>query len=196
MLNNDNIILVTGATGSQGGAVATALLKRGNKVRVMVRKSSIDSSIAQALNKAGAEIVIADLEDKESIELALQNVYGLFSVQAMSDGTDSERRHADILVDAALRKNVQHVIHVSVSQLGNYQKFPKWGENRWNEKYWLDKSYAEEKVKNAGFKYWTILRPTFLMDNFVQPKVNFMYPGLDSGKITVVFNAKKETTIY
>lgn len=192
MLSKDKIILVTGATGSQGGAVAEALLKKGNTVRVIIRKSSLNLAASQKLKNAGAEIRVADLDDKKSIERALENVYGLFSVQAMSDGTDSERRHADILMESAVKANVQHLVHVSVSQLGNYENFPGWGENRWNESYWTDKKYAEEKVKNSGFKHWTVLRPTFLMDNFTQPKVDFMYPGLDSGKIMVIFNKDKK----
>jgi uncharacterized protein YbjT (DUF2867 family) len=192
MLNTNDIILVTGATSSQGGAVAAALLKQGNKVRVIVRESSLESAGAKTLAKNGAEIIMADIEDQNSLQKAFQGVYGIFSVQAMDNGTDSERRHADILINAALQAGVQHMVHVSVSQLGDFKNFPGWGENRWNEKYWTDKEYAENAVKQAGFKYWTVLRPTFFMDNFILPKVGFMYPGLENGEITVVFNPDKK----
>jgi uncharacterized protein YbjT (DUF2867 family) len=192
MLNIKDIILVTGATSSQGGAVTAALLKRGNNVRVIVRESSLESTAAKILANAGAEVVIADIEDQISLQKAVQGVYGVFSVQAMDNGSDSERRHADMLLNVALQAGVQHIVHVSVSQLGNFKSFPGWGENRWNEKYWTDKEYAESAVKQAGFKYWTVLRPTFFMDNFILPKVNFMYPGLENGKITVVFNPDKK----
>lgn len=192
MLDKENIILVTGATSSQGRAVATALLKHGNRVRISVRESSAESEATKTLAKSGAEVVIADIEDQRSLQSAFQGVYGVFSVQAMDNGTDSERRHADILVSVAIQSRIQHMVHVSVSQLGNFKNFPGWGENKWNEKYWNDKEYAENVVKQAGFKYWTILRPTFFMDNFILPKASFMYPGLENGKITVVFNPGKK----
>ena len=192
MLSNREIILVTGATGSQGGAVATALLNNGNTVRIVVRASSADTDQVKKLKSLGALVAIADMDNRQSLEKALSGVHGVFSVQAMDDGTDSERRHADALVAAALNSGVEHVVHVSVNLVDRYEEFPGWGAGRWNESYWTSKRYAEEAVKNAGFKYWTILRPVFFMDNFIPPKANVMYAGLDKGKITVVFNPDKK----
>jgi uncharacterized protein YbjT (DUF2867 family) len=191
MPNKESIILVTGATGSQGGAVATALLKTGNTVRVIVRSASRHSQAAAALEKAGAEIVIADMEDQTSLEAALKGVYGVFSVQGMDNGTDSERRHADALVAAAIIAGVQHVVHASVNQTGNHEHFQNW-TNKWNKKYWLDKQYGEDAIRKAGFKYWTILRPVFFMDNFIKPKVVFMFPDLAKGEVVTAWksNAK------
>lgn len=192
MLGNKDIVLVTGATGSQGGAVAAALLSNEHTVRIMVRASSANTDQVKKLKDLGASVVIADIDNRESLEMALSDVHGLFSVQAMDDGTDSERRHADALIAAASKMGVVHVVHVSVSGIDSYERSPGWGSCRWNEKYWTDKRFAEETVKNAGFEHWTILRPTFLMDNFIPPKVYGMYPGLDEGKITVVFNEDKK----
>ena len=59
MATQSNIILVTGATGQQGGAVARALLTKGQKVRVMTRTPAK----ASALAKAGAEVVKGNLTD-------------------------------------------------------------------------------------------------------------------------------------
>jgi uncharacterized protein YbjT (DUF2867 family)/predicted ester cyclase len=187
MLKKENIILVTGATGSQGGAVASALLKNGNTVRVIIRQSSLGSPAAEDLKKAGAEIVIADMENIASIEAALSGVYGVFSVQGMNDGTDSERRHADTLIAAASKMGVQHIVHASVNQTGNHDNFPGWTNDRWNKKYWIDKHHGEEAVRNAGFSHWTILRPVFFMDNFIPPKVSFMFPQLAEGRLTIAF---------
>jgi uncharacterized protein YbjT (DUF2867 family) len=192
MLSNKETILVTGATGSQGGAVAAALLNNGHTVRILVRAASANTDPVKKLKDLGASVIIADIDDPEALEMAMSDLHGLFSVQAMDDGTGSERRHADALVTAALKMGVVHVVHVSVSGIDTFESSPGWGANRWNEKYWTDKRYAEEAVKNAGFKYWTILRPTFFMDNFIPPKVYGMYPGLDEGRITVVFNPDKK----
>jgi len=190
MLNKENIILVTGATGAQGGAVAKALLKNGNTVRIIAREASRHSKAAEEMEKSGAKIVIADMEDQVSLEAALKGVYALFSVQDMDNGTDSERRHATNLLVAAFKAGVQHVVHASVNQTGNHLQFRNW--DKWNKKYWLDKQFGEDTLRNAGFKYWTILRPVFFMDNFITPKVAFMFPDLAKGEIVTAWesNAK------
>jgi uncharacterized protein YbjT (DUF2867 family) len=187
MLNKENIILVTGATGAQGGAVAKALLKNGNIVRIIVREVSRHSKAAEELKKAGAEIVIADMEDQAFLEAALKDVYALFSVQDMDNGTDSERRHATNLLAAAFKSGVQHVVHASVNQTGNHLQFRNW--DKWNKKYWLDKQFGEDTLRSAGFKYWTILRPVFFMDNFITPKVAFMFPDLGKGEIVTAWDS-------
>jgi uncharacterized protein YbjT (DUF2867 family) len=187
MLNKENIILVTGATGAQGGAVAKALLKNGNTVRIIVREASRHSKAAEELKKAGAEIVIADMEDPTSLQAALKSVYALFSVQDMDNGTDSERRQASNLLTAAFKAGVQQVVHASVNQTGNHLQFRNW--DKWNKKYWLDKQFNESTVRNTGFRYWTILRPVFFMDNFITPKVAYMFPGLANGEVVTAWDS-------
>ena len=66
------VILVTGATGTQGGAVARELLDRGFEVRAMTR--SPDKPAAQALAELGAEVVQGNYDDAESIAAAMQGV--------------------------------------------------------------------------------------------------------------------------
>ncbi len=87
-INTDRLILVTGATGNQGGAVARHLLQRGNfAVRAFVRDPN--KPAAQALKQAGAELVAGDLNDRDSLDRALQGVSGVFSVQNFQDGLDT-----------------------------------------------------------------------------------------------------------
>ena len=188
-----NVIAITGATGSQGGAVARALLAEGrHTVRVLVRSPPSASQAITDLAAAGAQIAVADLDSPDALEHALRGVYGLFSVQAMDNGSDSERRHADHLVRAARSTGVRQVVHASVSKTGSYEQFPGWGTGRWNEKYWTHKRYAEDAITNGGFESWTLLRPTFFMDNFLPPKAAALYMGLESGKIPVVFRPDRK----
>ena len=79
MSDNDKIILVTGATGQQGGAVARHLLQGGWKVSALVRDPKKDA--AQELANQGAELVQGDLFDGVSLDKALKGIYGTFSVQ-------------------------------------------------------------------------------------------------------------------
>jgi uncharacterized protein YbjT (DUF2867 family) len=73
------VILVMGATGHQGGAVARELLARKHRVRAMTRKP--ESAPARALKALGAEIVAGDLDDPASVDRALAGAWGAFAVQ-------------------------------------------------------------------------------------------------------------------
>ena len=85
MEHSEQTILVFGATGQQGGAVASHLLKDGWKVRALVR--NLGSDQAQALGQRGIELVQGDLNQPSSLQEAMKGVYGVFSVQTPAEGT-------------------------------------------------------------------------------------------------------------
>ncbi|MBC7805519.1 MAG: NmrA family NAD(P)-binding protein, partial [Akkermansiaceae bacterium] len=106
-------ILVTGATGHQGGAVLRHLLQHGNAtVRALVRDAGKPE--AEALTEAGAEIVEGDFDDRGSIDRALQGVTGVFSVQGFADGLDTEIRQGKSFADAAKAASIAHFVYSSV----------------------------------------------------------------------------------
>lgn len=177
-----NRILVTGATGAQGGASALHLLAAGYPTRVLVRQPLAPSALALAA--AGAEVVQGDLEDPASVAAAMKDIHSVFSVQIPDmTGTDSERRHCKTLVDAAKTAGVAHFVHTSVAEAGKHTAFPRWESGHWGNKYWTDKWDAEETVRAANFPLWTVLKPAFMMDNFAQPKALFMFPHLRAGEV-------------
>src|SRR5215218_2690509 len=107
------LILVTGATGQQGGATARALLKRGFKVRALTRKPASPS--AERLASEGMELAAGDLDDRGSLDRALQGVHGVFSVQTfMGGGVEAEERQGKLLADAAKAASVKHFVYTSV----------------------------------------------------------------------------------
>src|SRR5256712_12957455 len=79
MQKDRDVVIVTGATGQQGGAVARQLLSRGHKVRALTRKPQGEA--AKALAASGAEVVPGDLGDVSSLDKALRGAWGVFSVQ-------------------------------------------------------------------------------------------------------------------
>jgi uncharacterized protein YbjT (DUF2867 family) len=92
MDKSGKIIVVTGATGQQGGATARHLLSSGWRVRALTRNP--DQPKAQALLQAGAEVVQVDNDDRASLDRAFAGAYGVFSVQDFwINGLDGEIRH-------------------------------------------------------------------------------------------------------
>src|SRR5213080_5541062 len=106
-------ILVTGATGHQGGAVARELLARGHRVRAMSRKPEGDA--AQALAGLGAELVKGDLDDAESLKRAIQGTWGVFAVQnTWEAGVEGEEAQGKRIAEIARKNGVQHYVYTSV----------------------------------------------------------------------------------
>ena len=168
------LVLVTGASGKQGGAAARALRERGVPVRALVR--DLDSSGAQALEALGVELTQGDLDDVGSIEAAVEGVQAVFSVPLPDPAVpDAERTRGRNLVNAALESGVAQFVHSSLSGAGAYHRDAAgWAEGRWNVEYWESKAYVQELVRDAGFDRWAVLQPAFFMENFIRPSIFFV----------------------
>ncbi len=106
-------VLVIGATGKQGGAVARLLLDHGHEVTAYVRSPEPPS--ARALSAAGARLATGDLADPEALALAVKGagaVFGL-SVPFGAGGKDEEVAQGRLLVDTAARAGA-HLVYSSV----------------------------------------------------------------------------------
>ena len=164
--NAERLILVTGATGNQGGAVARHLLQRGNfRVRALVRDPN--KPAAQALKQAGAELVSGDFSDRASLDRALQDVYGVFSVQGFEDGLEAEIRQGKTLADAASSAGIQHFVYSSVGSAERKTGIPHFDS----------KFQVEEYIRASGLPY-TIMRPVFFFYNY-----NSMRPMIENGTL-------------
>jgi uncharacterized protein YbjT (DUF2867 family) len=86
MISSDNIILVLGATGQQGGSVLTKLVAAGWKVQALTRNKNTEK--AKLLDQKNAEVVIGDLENKLTLDNVMKDVYGVFSVQPFEQPVD------------------------------------------------------------------------------------------------------------
>ncbi|GAC1571897.1 MAG: NmrA/HSCARG family protein [Sphingomicrobium sp.] len=177
------LVLVTGATGTQGGAVTRTLLARGVPVRALVRNPA--SSAAQQLHASGATLTTGDFDDLSSLAKASEGVEAVFSVQqaAFADDPDRERRQARALISAARVAGVRHFVQTSVSSAADFLTMTGWAERRWEPNYWQSKGDVEDAARAAGFPILTILRPAFMMDNFAIPKAGWMFPDLSNREI-------------
>lgn len=171
-------ILVTGATGKQGGAVVRALLQAGRPVRALSRDPS--SPAAQALAAQGVEIVKGDFHDPASLDVALKGVDGVFSMQMGSHpgDPDTEILTGKALIEAARRAEVRVVVHTSVARAGDQKNFIGWDEGRWEPLYWDNKAAVIDMVKAQGFRHWVILKPAMIMEDIVPPQADLQFPSL------------------
>ncbi len=152
--NEERLIVVCGATGKQGGAVARSLLERGFQVSALTRNPQ--KPVAQALADQGAEVVQGDMEDRSSMERALEGAYGIFSVQNFGEtGYDREVQQGKTVADAAKAAGVEHLVYSSVGSAHRQTGIPHF-ESKWE---------IEEHVRQIELPY-TILRPVFLMQNW------------------------------
>ena len=153
-LNAERLIVVAGATGKQGGAVARSLLDKGFRVRALTRDPQKPE--AQALAEQGAEVVQGDMEDRSSMERALEGAYGVFSVQNFWEtGYDREVQQGKTVADTAKAAGVKHLVYSSVGSAHRQTGIPHF-ESKWE---------VEEHVREIGLPY-TILRPVFFMQNW------------------------------
>jgi dihydroflavonol-4-reductase len=112
------MILVTGGTGFVGGAIVRALLKRGERVRVLAR----NPDKARALEAMGVDIAIGNLLDPSSLEVAMRDVNTLYHVAAIYElgGTvdEAEMRRTEIdgtrhILEAARKAGVRKIVYTS-----------------------------------------------------------------------------------
>ncbi|RUU13535.1 NmrA/HSCARG family protein [Mesorhizobium sp. USDA-HM6] len=148
-------ILVTGATGQQGGAVARALLSKGHRVKALTRKP--DSDGARQLASAGADIVAGDLADAASVMKAAKEVDTMFLMgNSYEAGFEEETRQGIIAADAAKAAGVGHLIYSSVADADNKTGIP----------HFESKYLVEQHVERLGIPY-TISAPVAFMENVV-----------------------------
>lgn len=148
------IILVTGATGTQGGAVASELLERGYAVRALTRNP--DKPAARALAAAGAEVVRGDFEDPKSLLAAMRGAYGVFAVtDYWEHGGAKEAEHGRALVYAAEDSGIAHFVFSSVA-----------GADADTGLAHFETKLAIEQMLNESALAYTVLRPVEFMDNW------------------------------
>jgi uncharacterized protein YbjT (DUF2867 family) len=170
-MSSSGNILVTGATGQQGGAVARELIAGGHTVKAMTRKP--DGPPAKALADLGATIVYGDYDDPASLEQALQGAWGIFAMQnTWEAGVEREEVQGKRVVEVARKVGVEHLVYTSVGSAHRQTGIPHF-DNKWR---------IEETVRRLGFPSYTIIRPVFFMENLVSP---WFKPGIDEGKLTV-----------
>ncbi len=176
-MKDQKLILVTGCTGHQGGAVARHLAKAGFKVRGLTR--DVHSQKAKELQQLGIEVVKADLDDPESYRPHMKNAYGVFCALAIGKGAKREMAQGKDLTDMAERMGIRHFVYSSVAGADAHSGIP----------HFESKFIIENYIKDLELPY-TILRPVSFFENFLIPQVK---KGISKGKL--IQPTKASTTL-
>ena len=143
------MILITGATGTNGREIIEQLSAKGVKARAMVRKRE-DVRLPRTLN---VEFIKGDFDDASSLDAALAGVEQAFLLSPSS--AEQVTREANF-IRAAKRAGVRHVVKFSI--LGAAPNSPSRLIRRHGE--------AEKMLEDSGIVF-TMLRPHYFMQNLL-----------------------------
>lgn len=152
----DPILLITGATGNQGGATIDELLQRPKRwhIRALVRDPA--KPAAKALAARGVRLVQGDLNDAGSLRTALNGAHGVLSVQTpMGQGPEGEARQGMQLATLAAEAGVRHFVQCSAAGVDRDSGVPHFESKR----------AIEAHIATLGLPA-TVLRPAAFMENF------------------------------
>jgi uncharacterized protein YbjT (DUF2867 family) len=145
-------VLVTGATGSQGGHVARALLAAGHAVSALVRRPESDA--AAALAREGATLVVGDLTDVPSLVAALEPVDAAYAVTTpFGDGVDAELAQGRAILAAAREASLGWLLLASVASAG-----------RADVPHFTSKAAIEDELRATELA-WTVVAPSYFYEN-------------------------------
>jgi uncharacterized protein YbjT (DUF2867 family) len=175
-MSNSLSVLVCGATGQQGGALARVLLDKGHRVRALVRRP--DSPGARELERLGAELAEGNFEEPSTIEDAAKGMDAIFVVATPFEaGMEAETRHGIAAVDAAKAAGVEHLVYSSVANADEDTGIPHFDSKR----------KVEEHIEGLGIPY-TIVAPVYFMENLLSP---WTLPELKEGRLPMALPSSR-----
>ena len=150
---NSKLVLVTGVTGKQGGAVARALIAKGHRVRGMTR--NVESDAARAVAALGVDLVAGDFRDSDSLAAAVAGVDTVFAMGTPFEaGEDAEIAQGVALVDAAVDAEIDHFVYTSVASADKSTGIPH-----------FDSKWEVEKHLASTALDWSVIAPVYFMEN-------------------------------
>lgn len=167
-------ILVTGATGKQGGSVVDALIacpQTSDFLILAVTRSASGASAQKLKAKAdNVRLVEGNMDDvpalfKEAKNVAGMPIWGVYSVQvSMGKGVtlESEVKQGNDMIDESVKQDVKQFVYSSVDRGGD--------EVSWNVETPIEHFKSKYRIEhhlrdNAKSMGWTVLRPVAFMDN-------------------------------
>ncbi|MFD3002486.1 NmrA/HSCARG family protein [Pontibacter toksunensis] len=172
-MSEKKVIVVFGATGAQGGGLARAILQDKNSdfaVRAVTRNAASDK--AKELAGMGADVVTADIDDKQSMKKALQGAYGAYFVTFFWDHFSPEKEIAEAksMAEASREAGLKHVIWSTLEDTRKWvpledDRMPTL-QGKYKVPHFDAKGEADHFFTDAGVPT-TFFRASFYWDNFI-----------------------------
>ena len=169
------MVLLVGATGRLGSRIARELLASRTPVRALCRPTSASG----ALRRMGAEIVVGDMSDAESLGRACSGIDTLLTTaSAVRRGGDDTIERVDLegtraLFEAAARQHVRHIVYVSAYGADDASATPLMAAKGQNEAF----------LRASGVD-WTVVAPDLFMESSVGEVVG--RPAAAGQPVTIV----------
>lgn len=196
------LVLVTGSTGFVGVHLTRALLALGAKVRILVRKTSNQSTVEE-FKKSGAEVFYGDVCNKESVISASVGCFRIFHVAALyREAKFPDSVYFDVnlegtrnVLDACVKNKVARLIHCSTIGVHSNISNPPANES---EPYHPTDVYQEskceaEKLVNAyfakGLLETVIIRPAMIWGEGDR-RIFKLFKGIVEKKLPIIGNGK------
>jgi uncharacterized protein YbjT (DUF2867 family) len=145
-------VLVFGATGTHGGAVARALLATGVPVAAFVRNAGSDRALA--LERGGAQLIGGDLDDAASVSHALEGMKAAYAVTTpFEGGADAEVRQGEQIISCASDIGLPWLILASVASAGEA-----------DVPHFASKARIEQTLRESALA-WTVVAPSYFYEN-------------------------------
>jgi uncharacterized protein YbjT (DUF2867 family) len=146
-------VLVLGATGGQGGAVAAALILAGRPVRAVVRDPA--SAGAARLAAAGAGLAVAEFTDREALAVAMRGAAATFALTTpFESGPAAEVQQGQAIIAAAAAARLPFLVFSSVAGATAGTGVP----------HFESKAAVERALARSGLAH-TVVAPTYFYDN-------------------------------
>ena len=166
-------VLVLGATGTHGGAVAHALLARKFTVQALVRNPNTPR--AQALAEAGAKLVAGDLLDEDSLARAFGEVGAVYAVTTpFEHGAEDEQRQGESIINAASESGLEWLILASVA-----------ASERAPVPHFRSKARIEKQLSETMIP-WTVIAPSYFYENVLSSR-----ESIRAGELPIALPAEK-----
>jgi uncharacterized protein YbjT (DUF2867 family) len=166
-------ILVLGATGTQGGAIARELLAARHMVQVLVRDPTTDR--ARALSAAGASLVAGDLGDQASLVRAFAGVAAAYAITTpFEHGADEELQQGKNIIAAAREAGLPWLILASVA-----------ASDRAPVPHFRSKARIEQQLMDTTIP-WTVVAPSYFYENALGSRA-----AIREGRLPIALPADK-----
>lgn len=148
-------VLVTGATGNQGGAVVDHLLESETAFDVRGLTRDVEGDVAQALAARGVTMVEGDLNDPDSLRPHVEDVDAVFAVTNFwTEGYEGQVQQGKNIADVSAEAGVDHFVFSGVGSHEKETGVPHF-DSAWD---------IEEYARDLDLPM-TVLQPVFFFQN-------------------------------